>query len=502
MLPEFTFAPFDLAVLTTYLVGIVLFGLWIGRGQRDVTDYLLGGRNLPWWALLGSIVATETSTVTFLSVPGLAFAQPASGGAPLDPRTGGDMRFLQLACGLLIGRCLIVYLLLPLFFQGRVFSAYEVLQRRFGGMTKQVASLIFLVTRNVGDGLRLFLTALFLREVVHLSLPWCIVIVGVSTIIYTFAGGIKSVVWSDCVQFVIYIVGALLALMVILYRLPGGWSEFVAFAESAGKFRVLDFSWDPHVTFTFWSGLVGGAFLALGTHGTDQMMVQRYLCARSQRGAGLALISSGVVVIVQFGLFLLLGAALACFYAHVRAETVFDKTDRVFATFIAGELPAGWGLQGLILAAIFAAAMSTLSGSLNSSASAAVHDFYLPARREAPSERHVLWVSRLLTILFGLIQMAIGVSAQYFATAVVDDVLGIASFSAGILLGIFALGLFTRRVGQHAALVGLLVGLAALVYTKFGTDIAYTWHAVIGATITFAAGWSASRLSPQRAPAQ
>ena len=210
------------------------------------------------------------------------------------------------------------------------------------------------------------------------------------------------------------------------------------------------------------------------------------------------MISSGVVVLLQFAPFLLLGAALACFYAQVRTTVGFDSTDRVLTTFIVDEMPPGWGLIGIILAAIFAAAMSTLSGSLNSSASAAVHDFYLPCRRRRPSDRHLLWVSRVLTVIFGMIQIGIGIVAQYWATAVVNDVLAIASFSAGILLGIFALGVFTRRVGQRAALAGLLVGLLALTYAKFRTDVAYTWFAVIGATATFAAGWLASLMLARR----
>ena len=489
---DFAIAPADVAVLLFYLVGIVLFGIWVGRGQRDVTDYLLGGRDLPWWAILGSIVATETSTVTFLSVPGLAFAERVPGTSSLDPRAGGDMRFLQLAFGMLVGRCLIVYILLPLFFRGQLFSAYEVLHHRFGGATKNVASLVFLIARNVGDGLRLFLTAIVLEKLIGVPLPVCVVIMGFSTIIYTFFGGIKSVIWSDCVQFVVYVVGAILALVVILNRLPGGWSGLVSFAESTGKFRIFDSSLDLQLRFTFWSGIIGGAFLSLGTHGTDQMMVQRYLCARNQRDAGRALISSGVVVILQFAMFLLLGVALACFYAQVRPTVSFDNTDRVLTTFIVDELPPGWGLIGIILAAIFAAAMSTLSGSLNSSASAAVHDFYLPCWKEPPSDRHLLWASRVLTVLFGIIQICIGIAAQYLATAVVNDVLAIAGFSAGILLGIFALGVLTHRVGQPAALVGLIAGLLALAYAKFCTPVAYTWYAVIGATVTFVAGTLAS----------
>jgi Na+/proline symporter len=288
--------------------------------------------------------------------------------------------------------------------------------------------------------------------------------------------------------------------VIILDRLPGGWSGFVSFAQAAGKFRVLDFSFDPSLKFTFWSGLVGGAFLALGTHGTDQMMVQRYLCARNERDAGFALIASGVVVILQFALFLLLGAALACFYAQVPAGGGFDSPDHVLAAFIVQEMPAGWGLIGIILAAIFAAAMSTLSGSLNSSASAVIHDFYLPSRRPPPSDRHVLWVSRVLTVVFGVIQIVIAMAAVHVAKAVINDVLAVAGFSAGILLGLFALGVFTRRVGQQAALVGLIIGVLALTCTRFLTEIAYTWYAVIGAAVTFGTGCLASLVWPRDRP--
>ena len=277
-------APPDAAVLIIYLILVVLFGLWMGRGQRDMTGYLLGGRDLPWWAILGSIVATETSTATFLSVPGLAFAEKLEGAEYLDPTVGGDMRFLQLALGILVGRVLIVYFLLPLFFRGELFTAYQVLHERFGGATKTVASLVFLVARNVGDGLRLFLTAIVLEKITGIPLPMCVACVGLLTIVYTFFGGIKSVVWNDCLQFVVYISGGLLAIVIILNRLPGGSEQFISFSQATGKFRFLDPSLDITTAYTFWAGLVGGAFLSLGTHGTDQMMVQRYLCAQPAAG--------------------------------------------------------------------------------------------------------------------------------------------------------------------------------------------------------------------------
>lgn len=474
--------PIDVGIVVVYLLGVVAFGIWIGRKDKDLSGYLLGGRDLPWWAVLGSIVATETSTATFLSVPGLAFA------------AGGDLRFLQLALGFLLGRILVTLFLLPQYFRGDLYTAYEVLNVRFGGATKQAASVLFLVARNLGDGLRLFLTAIVLEQVAGFDLPTCIVIIGIATIAYTFFGGMKAVVWNDCIQFVVYITGGVLAGLLIVNALPDGWRGLWSFAETRDKLRVFDFSLDFTQAFTFWAGIIGGATLTLGTHGTDQMMVQRYLCARSQRDAGRALVLSGGVVIVQFALFLLLGVALACYYTQV-SPTTFERNDEVFASFIVTAMPVG--LVGITLAAVFSTAMSTLSSSLNSSASSAVNDLYLPWRKIAPDSRHALVASRTMTVLFGVVQILVGIAASRISRSVVNDALAIAGFTAGILLGVFALGVLTRRVRQPGALFGLLCGLAVLTAVNFATRIAWPWFAVIGATCTFAAGYAYTLIFPR-----
>jgi SSS family transporter len=493
--------PFDAAVLLAYLVGMVLFGIWLGRGQRDVAAYLLGGRSLPWWAVLLSIVATETSTVTFLSIPGLAF----------NPH-GGSLVFLQLTVGYIIGRLVIVFLFLPSYFRGELFTAYEVLQHRFGGATKQTASLLFLVSRNLSDGLRLFLTAIVLQQVLGLGLPVCIVVVGVSTIIYTWAGGMKSVVWNDCIQFAVYIAGAVLALVVILAmlggewtrlseffaNLPRGWSRLADFARQHGKFRLVDLSFDLTTPYTLWSGLLGGTFIALATHGTDQLMVQRYLSARSQKEAGRALAVSGLVVCGQFALFLLIGVALACFYDSLSPDLEgaprFARGDEVFPAFIVGHLPAG--TVGIVVAAVFAAAMSTLSSSLNASAAAAVNDFYLPWRRGNASEKHLLGISRGLTIAFGLAQIGVAVGGQLLQRSVIENVMAIATFTMGVILGVFFLGVCTSRVTQRSALGGLVGGLAVMTAVVFRTDLAWPWYGVVGSSVTFIIGVTAHALLP------
>ena len=471
----------DLLILVSYLFFVILFGLWIGRGKKDLDAYLLGGRDVPWWALLGSIVATETSTATFLSVPGIAYAHAT-----------GDLRFLQLALGYIVGRILIVWILLPQYFRGNLYTAYEALDRRFGGATKKMAALIFLVTRNLGDGLRLFLTALVLEKVIGLPITPCVIILGLATIVYTFFGGIRSVIWNDCVQLVVYLGGGLLAVGFLLNELPGGWDQYIAYGQSQEKFRVFDFRWDVSETYTIWAGLIGGMFLTLGTHGTDQMMVQRYLAARSQADAGRALICSGFAVMVQFALFLLIGVALACYYAQFPPIEAFGPSDndKVFATFIVDKLPVG--IVGVTLAAVLSAALSTASSSLNAAASSAVADLWRQEDHAPLDDGSLVDVSRWFTIFFGICQVVVAVLAQYFSSSVVSDALAIAGFSAGLLLGLFFLGVFTRRVDQQHAFCGLLAGLLVLGWIKFKTDISWPWYALVGAMTTIVVGLLAS----------
>lgn len=473
----------DLALLGVYLIGSVLFGLWVGREQKDVADYTVGGRDIPWWALLLSIVATETSTVTFLSIPGFAFAR--------------DMTWLQLPMGFVLGRLVVVALLLPQYFSGSFFTAYEVLHLRFGGATKQTASVLFIVTRSLADGLRLFLTAIVLQEMTHMPMSAAVVVIGVTTIVYTFVGGMKAVVWTDVAQFVIYVLGAVLAFGVLLERLPGGWGQLVQTGAEAHKLRVFDFGISLTNPYVFWAGLVGGLFLTIGSHGADQLMVQRYLCARSEKDAGRALWVSGVVVLAQFAFFLLIGVGLFCFYRLSPPPVAFDRPDRVFARFIVDEMPTG--ALGLVLGAVFAAAMSTLSSSLNSSATAAVNDLYRPFRPRA-SSAHLLQLTRGFTVFFGLVQIAVGIAGQWLKETVVSSVLTIAGFTTGIILGVFFLGTFTRRAGQRAALVGMVLGLVGMTAVAFATPLAWPWYAMVGSLGTMLLGWLASFVFPPPPP--
>jgi SSS family transporter len=473
----------DLGILLAYMAGVVALGLWMGRGARSVAEYAVGSRDVAWWLILFSIVATETSSVTFLSIPGFSY--------------GRDLTWLQIAFGFLLGRFAVALFLLPQYFRGSLYTAYEVLHRRFGGATKQTASVLFLITRSLADGLRLFLTAIVFQEMTGIPLHWAVVAVGLTTLVYTYVGGLRAVLWTDFVQFVIYVTGAVVAFAVLLIRLPGGWSGLITAADAAGKLRVFDLKLDWSEPYGLWAGLVGGIFITLGSHGVDQLMVQRYLAARGLPQARRALWVSGLVVLAQFALFLLIGIGLWRFYQIHPPSMPFDRPDRVFVRFILDELPRG--VIGLLLGALFAAAMSTLSSSLNSCATVAVNDLYFPLVEPDAAPERQLRVTRIFTAVFGVAQIAVGIAGQWVTSSVVASVLGIAAFTTGIVLGVFFLGMFTRRVEQRAALAGLVIGLAVMTWIYFRTSLAWPWYALVGSLVTVAAGLAASYRSSSRA---
>ena len=499
--------PLDLAVLVAYLAGIVLFGAYFSKTHHSIQDYFVSGKTIPWWAIMGSIVATETSTVTFISVPGFAYST--------------NFTFLQLVMGYMIGRLAVSALFIPAYFKGELLTVYQLLGDRFGGGVKRLASGVFLLTRSFADGFRLFATGLVLAAVLRamprmdaLSRSWLpsadptytililsVVVMGIATVIYTYHGGMTAVIWTDVIQLVVYLIGAAAAAVVLLRLIPGGWEEVRAVGGAAGKFRLFDFTPTLTRSYTFWSGVIGGAFLTTATHGTDQLMVQRYFCAPGPVPARKALLWSGALVFAQFVLFLLIGAMLFVYYTQhapgdVAAFTQNGRlqSDRIFPYFIVQHLPVG--VVGLVLAAIFAAAMSTLSSSLNSSAAAAVNDFYVPATGGRRDQRHYLNVSRGMTAFFGVIQIAVAVAAISISSRVVDEVLGIASFTNGVILGVFFLGTFTRRVGQRAAFAAVAGGATIMLGVKLNTAVSWQWYVLIGSIATFMIGVLASLVLP------
>ena len=479
----------DLTLLLAYLAGTVAFGVWIGRGQKSAHDYLLGSRNLPWWALLISIVATETSTATFLSVPGVAF--------------GGNLTYLQLPLGYLVGRSIAAALLLPMYFRGQMFTAYEVLRVRSGPAVRTLASAIFLVTRTLADGLRLYLAALVVQTMTGLALPWCVGISGIATLVYTLHGGMRAVVWTDVIQFFVYMIGAFAALVVLHLGIAplaegarSGLGAALDLASAEGKLQAFDFRLDLSSPFTFWAGLLGGTVLSVGSHGVDQLIVQRYLSARSLSDARKALVWSGPVVLAQFAVFLGIGIALYAFYRQQPPETPPLAGDKVFAHFIVNHLPTG--LVGIVLGAVFSAAMSTLSSSLSASASALVNDFLLPATGRKPEDPFALRAAKAATVLFAVLQMAVGVSGLGGADSVVNSVLAIATITTGIILGLFLLAL-AGAPRPAASLVGLACGLgvtAAVVFAfpVLGWKVGWPWYGILSCGTTCLTGFAARAL--------
>src|SRR5271168_3805054 len=367
---------FDLGVVGVYLIAITLFGLRISRanraGDRSLRGYFLANRTAPWWAIALSIVSAETSTLTIIGTPGLAFA--------------GDFGFLQIVFGYMFGRVVVAALFLPKYFQGEMLTAYQLIDRRFGHTLHRVTAGLFLLTRAAAEGVRVFAVSIVVGIAIGTRDVLSIGIISALTLLYTFEGGMAAVIWTDVVQMFIYIGGTMVAIATLGTHVPGGWSQIHEVAAAAGKFHLFHFALNLSETYTFWAGVLGGTFLTMASHGTDQLMVQRLLAARNLRESRIALLSSGAVIFLQFTLFLLIGAGLYVFYGlH---PTVFASGDRIFPTFIVREMPIG--IAGLLVAAILAAAMSNLSAALNSLSSTTVVDFYMRWRPSAEERERML----------------------------------------------------------------------------------------------------------------
>jgi SSS family transporter len=311
----------------------------------------------------------------------------------------------------------------------------------------------------------------------------------VLTLIYTFEGGLAAVIWTDVVQTAIYVGGTLLGVVTILHFVPGGWAHIHQVADAAGKLRIFDFTptlWKPY---TFWAGLIGGAIFTTASHGTDQLIVQRLLAARNQKQSVAALLSSGVGILLQFALFLIVGVMLFAYYAVPSKQ--FGSPDRIFPTFIVTRMPHG--ISGLLIAAILAAAMSNLSAALNSLSSSTIMDFYLRLRPQSDEPRRMR-NSRIATVFWASVLFLLALLCLHRVPRVVEVGLQIASIAYGALLGVFLLGVLTRRATERGAMVGMLLGFCSEVYLWQFTRVPWTWYVAIGTTVTFAVGYGASRI--------
>lgn len=472
----------DWVVAAIYMSGVVALGMWLGRRQAGASDYFLGKRGLPWWAILVSVVATETSALTVISVPGIGFR--------------GDLTFLQLTIGYLLGRIGVAWLLLPGYFRGDTQTAYQILGTRWGLPAQRAASAVFMVTRTLGDSVRLFATAIPLAVVTGWSYPASILALGAATLLYTYTGGIRAVVWVDVVQWFVYVLAGSAAVVVGLQLAP----DALRIAADAGKLRVLDFRPSLTVPYTFLAAVTGGALLSAASHGTDHLIVQRLLATRALREARLAIVGSGVVVMAQFALFLVVGTVLWSAFPEGRAMA----GDEVFPRFATTHLTGG--LAGLVLAGILAAAMSTIASSVNSLASAATHDYYAPLAKRTDDD-HLLRVGRLFTLAWAVVLIGGALLFRQRETPVVVVALSIASLTYGALLGTFILARFSR-VRQRDAILALAAGGVVMAVVVFAGPLAaatgrpgwletlarlgWPWYVPMGTVVTIGIGLGAS----------
>ena len=454
----------DYAVIAGYVLALTAFGTYFARFQRSSKDYFLTGRSVPWWAICFTIVATETSTITFIGVPAAAYT--------------GNMAFLQLPIGYVIGRLIVSALFLPAYFRGDLMTSYQLLEWRFGPGVRTAGAALFLFTRSLADGIRLFTTALVIAVVTGIPVPWTVMLLGSAMIVYTMYGGSAAVIWTDVVQMFVYLAGALIVFFALLAAIDGGWSTVVSVGSAAGKFAVFDFALDFTKIYTFWAGVIGGVALTLATHGTDQFLVQRLLAAPSARDAGRGLVLSGVLVLLQFGLFLLIGVMLFTYYQQVPLPAL-GRPDEILPRFVINTLPSG--VSGFIVAAIVAAA---LSPSINAMAATTVNDYDLRYVNEPADEQTVMRVSCRATLGWGIVQLIVALACQWMDRSVLDAGLSILSLTAGPVLGAFLVGFATTRVSASAMLGGMCVGIGLLLYVWIATPIAWTWYAFIGAAVT------------------
>jgi SSS family transporter len=455
----------DYLVVGAYLLGITAFGSWLGRLNRTTADYFLTGRSVPGWAICCTTVATETSTLSFIGVPAAAYA--------------GDWGFLQLAAGFILGRALVAVLLVPAYFAGDLLTSYDLLRQRFGPAVKNLSAGLFIVTRSLADGIRLYATALVIAVVTGIPVTLVVVVLGVVMIGYTLRGGAAAVIWTDVIQLFVYILGAAVLLGSLLMHIQGGWAAVVDAGTAAGKFTVIDATWNPNKVYTLWSGLIGGMILTLAVQGTDQFFVQRLLAAKSRSAAAWGVFASGLVVFVQFTLFLLIGLMLWVFYQQTPLPVPVDRADKIVSVYVLHNL--GSGLAGLIIAAIVAAA---LSPSTNALAATTVNDFYRPYVRPHADDAHLMRVSRIATVWWGLVQVAVALGAEHMRQGVLDAGLTVLGLSSGAVLGAFLIGTLRPSVGGSAVFAGMLAGITTVLAVWWGTPIAWTWHALIGATVT------------------
>jgi SSS family transporter len=445
------------------LVGYLLLTTWIGhalRGkQSTMKDFFLAGRSLPWPAVCGSIIATEISAITFVGVPGMVFA------------AGGNFTYLQWAIGSIAARVIVGVWFVKVFYEREIFSPYDYMQERLGAGARKLTTLLFFISSVLGQSVRLLVTALILRTVTGLSFELCIVIIGIFAMVWTVMGGMTTVIWTDVIQFFIFLFGGVLGFVWLVGSIEGGLPELFRAGAEAGKFKLIDLSTDPNVQFTLWVALLAMPFQNLAAFGTDQLNAQRMFCCKNRADAGKAIIVSSLSQVVTV-LMLMIGAALYVHYQQsppspAEAALFTESADFVFPVWITTSLPPG--LTGLILAGAFAAAISSLDSALAALSQTSLSLIHgNEGLNDSGNDRKLLIQSRVAVLLWGvaLIAVAIGLQAIRNQIDLLSLAFGMVSYTYGPLLGAFLLAISPIRRDIRGVWIGSVLSILLVLYIR------------------------------------
>ena len=471
------FTGLDYAILVIYLLVVAALGVYVGRNQHTTKDYFLGGRKIPWWSIGISVMATQAGAITFIGTPGWGY----EGG--LDRIT----TFINVP----LAMAFLIVTVVPFFYRTNVYTAYEYLEKRFDKKTRLLTGALFLISRGLATGITLFAPALVLSVITGWNVNLTIVLMAILSIAYTVFGGISAVIWTDVAQMIVLWLGALISAVAIYLQVPGGWSEILQVSSDAQLLDAFDFSFDLSVEYSIWAGIFGGFFLHAAYFGVDQSQIQRVLTSKSVKESQYSLIFTGFLLVPQMLLFLFIGVMLYAFYSHTGAPQ-YNDINELFPRFIVNELPAG--ISGLIIAGVFAGAMSSLDSALNSLSAVSIQGFYKKYMKKNGSEAHYLKASRWATILWGIYAMVFAFFAGNLGP-LIEVINKIGSYFYGSLLGVFILAIFTRRSNGLGAFTGVLAGMASVLLVDRLADISYLYNNLVGAVVAVAVGYFISFLS-------
>lgn len=471
------FTALDYGILIAYLLVVAVLGVYVGRNQHSTKDYFLGGRKIPWWSIGISVMATQAGAITFIGTPGWGYE--------------GGLERITTFINVPLAMAFLIVTIVPFFYRTNVYTAYEYLEKRFDKKTRLLTGSLFLISRGLATGITLFAPALVLSVITGWNINFTIILMAVLSIAYTVFGGISAVIWTDVAQMIVLWFGAIISAIAIYLQIPGGWSEILQVSSDAQLLDAFDFSFDLSVEYSIWAGIFGGFFLHAAYFGVDQSQIQRVLTSKSVKESQYSLIFTGFLLVPQMLLFLFIGVMLYAFYSHTGAPQ-YDDINELFPRFIVNELPAG--ISGLIIAGVFAGAMSSLDSALNSLSAVSIQGFYKKYMKKNASEAHYLSASRWATILWGIYAMVFAFFAGNLGP-LIEVINKIGSYFYGSLLGVFILAIFTRRSNGLGAFTGVIAGMISVLLVDRLADISYLYNNLVGAVVAVAVGYFVSFLS-------